>query len=372
MLSLTGFLTMVVSGSLLALAVWILLKNKSIFLAVGTSVPMILSVLIMVRLLIPFELGFEKSVYLDRWLPQFQDFFIMPFMQIEHFQINLLNVLCTVWLAGTVAYIALTVGQVFLHNYMITRRAMPCQQEARKVLNKLYEKRKSSKRFYLIGSAFAETPMLIGIFCPTIVVPDIRLTEKQWSYVLSHELEHYDHHDLWIKLFCECICAVYWWNPLIHVLRTKFYDMLEIHNDTVVTRNMSEKEKCAYADCLKQMSEHKNKVKKLMNAMSFSDTCKTPLGQRIFFLTKTKKRDRYMIPALVISLIITIVAFSFVLEPQYKPEDSVLLAPENAFIVVNSEGNYDLYIDGKHYSTASTIPEDLKDITVYKSIDEVN
>lgn len=373
MLSLTGFLTVVVSGSLLALAVWILLKNKSIFLAVGTSVPMILSVLIMVRLLIPFELGFEKSVYLDRWLPQFQKYFTKPFLHLGHLQISPLDFLCIVWLAGAVLHMAITIGAMLLHNYRVTEKTLPCQPEVRKVLNSLYDGRKSGVRFYLINSAFVKTPMLIGFFKPKIIVPNVRLTAKQWSYVLSHEMEHYDHHDLWIRLCCECICAVYWWNPLIHALRTKFYDMLEIHNDTVVTRNMSEEEKCEYADCLKLMSENNEKIKNHpMYAMPFSDACKTPLGQRILFLTKTEKRDRYMIPALVISLIIAILAFSFVLEPQYDPENCFSLTTENTFFVVDSVGNYDLYLDGKYYSKASTIPEDLKDITVYQSIDEVN
>lgn len=371
MLSLTGFLTMVCSGSLLALAVWFLLKDKYVFLSIGTGVPMILSVLIMVRLLIPFELGFEKSLYFDQWLPQFHDFFTRPFLHFGDYPISLLNLLCAVWLAGAVAYMTAIIARMLLHNHQITRSAMPCQPEVRAVLNSLYQKRKSGKHFYLFASVFVETPMLIGLFFPTIVVPNVKLTEKEWTYVLSHELEHYDHRDLWIKLFCECICAVYWWNPLIRVLRTKFYSILEIHNDTVITRNMSKEEKYDYVNCLVQLAKHKASRKNMMCAMPFSDTCKTPLGQRIFFLTETKKRNRHMVPALVISLLISILAFSFVLEPQYKPEGCVSLTVEDTFLVLNQDGSYEFYMDGKKLGVIHEITEDVVHLKIYQSIDEV-
>ena len=63
------------------------------------------------------------------------------------------------------------------------------------------------------------TPIIAGYIRPIIYLPDIEFSDSELYYALLHECMHYLHKDLWVKLLIEIICAIYWWNPLIYLLK---------------------------------------------------------------------------------------------------------------------------------------------------------
>lgn len=42
--------------------------------------------------------------------------------------------------------------------------------------------------------------MIFGIRKPYILIPDLNFSKKEWYYILRHEIAHFYHGDLLIKL----------------------------------------------------------------------------------------------------------------------------------------------------------------------------
>ena len=69
-----------------------------------------------------------------------------------------------------------------------------------------------------------------------------------------HEVGHYIKRDLFLKCFFEILCLLYWWNPLVYIVRYYFSNILEIRNDLIVCNELSEIEESIYEHCKKAIN----------------------------------------------------------------------------------------------------------------------
>ncbi len=60
------------------------------------------------------------------------------------------------------------------------------------------------------------TPMLQGLFRPTILIPD-GYSGEELRHVLIHELCHYKHRDILINMICSAFLCIYWFNPVLWI-----------------------------------------------------------------------------------------------------------------------------------------------------------
>lgn len=70
---------------------------------------------------------------------------------------------------------------------------------------------------------------------------------------------HYIKRDLFLKCFFEILCLLYWWNPLVYIVRYYFSNILEIRNDLIVCNELSEIEKIHYVEILLKCLGQKRK-----------------------------------------------------------------------------------------------------------------
>ena len=85
------------------------------------------------------------------------------------------------------------------------------------VLNLYYElcaEQGISKFPQLMQNKRIQSPMMVGLSNPTILLPQIEYNEEDYAVVLTHELNHYKRHDLWYKLLLLAARCVHWFNPL--------------------------------------------------------------------------------------------------------------------------------------------------------------
>lgn len=87
------------------------------------------------------------------------------------------------------------------------------------------------------------SPMLIGFFTPIIVVPRVDLQLDDAQMILAHELVHFKHHDLWRKLFAVILQTVYWFNPVVHLMKRELDRLAETSCDEQVVCQMSPAER---------------------------------------------------------------------------------------------------------------------------------
>lgn len=114
------------------------------------------------------------------------------------------------------------------------------------------------KRFPAVHSSpAAPMPMVIGIWRPTIVLPEpapAPWDQPQWEAVLLHEGAHIARGDPWALLAQRIAVILFWWCPLVYLLARRLNELREnICDDCAVQGSC---DRIAYAELLVESAEH--------------------------------------------------------------------------------------------------------------------
>lgn len=102
----------------------------------------------------------------------------------------------------------------------------------------------------LAYSADVQSPVLIGLWKPTIYLPQENNADVDMCMVLHHELIHLKRNDLWIKALVLGANALHWFNPFVYVLRRNINTWSELSCDEEVVRDMSYAERKRYGETI--------------------------------------------------------------------------------------------------------------------------
>ena len=102
------------------------------------------------------------------------------------------------------------------------------------------------KKISIRVSGCIHTPLLFGIFRPMIIVPDSGFTYDELVMIMAHELTHYRHRDLLIKLVTSVGVCIQWFNPAAYFLSKSLNNACELCCDESVLDMLELKDKKAY------------------------------------------------------------------------------------------------------------------------------
>jgi beta-lactamase regulating signal transducer with metallopeptidase domain len=96
----------------------------------------------------------------------------------------------------------------------------------------------------------ADTPMLIGIFKPRIVLPHCCLKPNHLQMIFCHELTHYKRNDILFKWLVQIIVCMHWFNPVSYIILWEIAKNCELSCDEAVLSRLSSNEKILYGDAI--------------------------------------------------------------------------------------------------------------------------
>lgn len=105
------------------------------------------------------------------------------------------------------------------------------------LLNTLYEAQWQTgvgKAMELFVNPRISSPMLIGVWRPCIVLPDTDISEKDFRYIVTHELMHYKRRDILYKWLVQFVVCLHWFNPLVYVMSREISKACELSCDEAV------------------------------------------------------------------------------------------------------------------------------------------
>lgn len=167
--------------------------------------------------------------------------------------LSVYQMLAVVWLAAAALYGLYKLLGSYIVQRELKRWSMPVPDKSLEMnYQKLCRKMKVSHPPKLWMNAKVTTPLLTGLLRPRIYLPSDRYTWKELELLLSHELSHYRHHDLWYKLILQLVCIVYWFNPLLHWMRREADQDLEFLCDERIMKDGAHEERMQYNYLLAQ------------------------------------------------------------------------------------------------------------------------
>lgn len=164
------------------------------------------------------------------------------------------------------------------------------------------------------------SPTLINIFNSKILIPNRDYEIKELKWIFRHELTHFKRNDNFLKLILIVSSSIHWFNPLVKILKSYFYEQCELSCDEKVIKNTHTNEVKDYALVLINTLRYRNNLKSTMLYSQFSNDQINLIKRRIEEIMNFKKYKKGLvltISACAISLC-SIISFSVDNESNYS------------------------------------------------------
>ena len=155
----------------------------------------------------------------------------------------------------------------------------------------------------LLASPLAQSPMLVGFFRPTILLPLEHLPDSDARFILAHELTHFRRKDLWKKLLFLMVRCAHWFNPIVYLLNRDFSRWLETSCDEQVVSSLDRDQRKEYGRLLIDYAPASRYAGPKLY-VSFA-SCRYKLKRRISIMLNSNKKTRSLLgPALAVALVV--------------------------------------------------------------------
>lgn len=171
-------------------------------------------------------------------------------ISIGKYEISVGLALLFLWIAGAVCRFFVQAVEYIHLVHMIGKCPGYFKHDMESVIRRIDREFGKSGRFKTLLVPGIKTPAIFGMVHPKILMPATDYTEGEIYYILKHEILHYYQHDMLIKILCEILCTVFWWNPAVFLLKKQITRVLEVRVDCLLTAGFSDEEKISYMECI--------------------------------------------------------------------------------------------------------------------------
>ena len=280
--------------------------------------------------------------------------------------VDITDILLTLWLAGVVACVLWQgIGYYRLIRSLKGKSRSVERADLHTILQEQCADLVIDREIPLRVSSAADCPMLAGFIHPTLYLPDERISRTDAAFIFRHELTHYKHGDLWLKLLLLAARCLHWFNPLVHLIAQFAQEDIEVACDDAVVRGHDGAYRRAYGETILRSAIAQSQKRKAL-VSCFGDDKKT-LMRRFegLFDKSVKKRGVALVVmiALLVGSLGCVVAVGEKKPNQTTEERALMMANTfaQAYVDEDAEGFYK-YLDpssenaeGDTFSTGAAV-----------------
>ena len=237
------------------------------------------------------------------------------FDNLKSFTLEKIDIIALAWFVGMLLLFMFKIMGYCI--FLIKLRKKSCVVDCPELIqftNKKVTTRRSDK---------ISSPLMIGLFRPTLLLPETMMTEEQLNNVLAHEMTHFKRKDILYKWFICIVKCVHWFNPAIYYVSKQADIECEISCDLAVVKEMSDEQESNYINTIITLLAAGNRRKAALTTGMTSD--KKTLKRRFTMIKKRKrmkKSTRIVSAVLALVLLLSTLFVSGVLATTVFEEDS--------------------------------------------------
>ena len=146
-----------------------------------------------------------------------------------------------------------------------------------------------------------DSPILSGLFSPTLYLPKREYLKSELEFIFQHELMHYMRKDLWYKLFLLIVRTIYWFNPFLYFMKNEAERDIEFICDSHITRRCSEDKRIEYYKLILKTATDQSKL----HLSAGLNDGKTNIKGRISYMVKYKnlKKGKGLLVLFIVLLV---------------------------------------------------------------------
>lgn len=240
------------------------------------------------------------------------------------------DIITAVWIIGAVIF---AVRIIFKYiKTALTLRQITEECYTSKILDVYFNVcgRLSVRRNVMLRSSkYLNSPLLFGIFRPTIIIPNKDFSAGELEMILTHELTHYKHRDLWIALAASIAQCVHWFNPVVYFIGKSITEVCELFCDETVVKRLNPADKKAYGNLILSVIERElnSRLAYTTSMASAGDSIQKRLRKIMEFKMPTKASTIAGIMAVFACVVSSVTAFGFETAAEVIPEEIKQIVP---------------------------------------------
>ena len=270
----------------------------------------------------------------------------------DNYEISVMHLLIFFWIIGAFAFFFFDIVEIYKTQRWVSRLSLYFFEEQENIKKKALRGAENRIKIY-IDPDISE-PVCCGLINRCIVLPGRRYPDKMLYFILRHEYMHLKNGDIMIKHMIYFLCAFFWWNPFVYLLRRNFDHIFELRCDENVIRDMEDSEKADYLEAI--LDVYKDKCR---NAKTVSRNLRERFDH-VKYYRQNGKHNVYF--ACASMLLLYVLSYTFIFQSKYNPvlpeeEGAVFYSADDlmhrAYLLKKSEGIYALVVDGEEYDVSN-------------------
>ncbi len=203
----------------------------------------------------------------------------------------LTNHIWIIWLVAAFGLIVrkISIYQGFIH-FIDAGLTLVSEMEILDKLSIIMERTGNKKPIELGVNPLVSSPLLIGFFRPCIVLPSLDISEKDFLYIILHELTHHKRRDMFYKWLVQITVCLHWFNPLVYLMSLEITKACEFSCDEAVLAKMGSGNAKDYGKTLLDAMAAVGKYKGNLGSVTLSGNKKL-LKERLEAMMNFKKKS---------------------------------------------------------------------------------
>ena len=334
----------IIWGSALMVLFTILRKRSKLIDICSVSGIIVLYIFCAVRMMIPIELPWVKVIPAETL---FNALYLAIRKEVGVSEVKVYHILTGIWIAGTIVIIIDLVLKYIKYKKQIAKLA----ENGKRLETSRYDVNVPSAKIILSGAV--DTPLSFGLIDRIILIPDEGYSDEDRALIIRHEYMHLINNDLVVQFLINMLCAIYWWNPFVYLLRLDLEQYFELRCDSNVTQGMSENQIADYLDVLLKVYKKERRTSNRfgIGLLGTHKRREKDIKERFIMLSKgqhRRKRTIGKIAAIVIASVFMVISYSFIFQSNYDvPEDTYdtegdtyEVNQSNSYLIKQQNGNY--------------------------------
>lgn len=215
---------------------------------------------------------------------------------------------------GAFITLALTLHRHIRYTRMVRRWRHPVvDRRVLAVYDMVCEDMNIRRRPALEMCSMVDSPLLLGLFRPVILLPDDTLSIRELRLILCHELTHYTRGDLFIKVLVMLSVSLHWYNPLIHLMQREVNYACEASCDERVVRGTDLDARQYYSETIIAVIRRQSRLHSALSTSFYGG--KKGMKNRILTIMDTRARRLGALLLCPVLLMAMVFGVAFASEP---------------------------------------------------------
>lgn len=310
-----------------------------------------LYVFCLVRMLVPMEFPWTIPISGGICYNLIYHILSLEVFRLSRYSMTIAQLLGGIWLAGVLVLLLLYARQYYKAAAYFGQMRQSSDPDVKAAFQKVCGE--TASRIVVVQTSTVQVPCCMGLIRKRILIPDKNYTVQELYYIILHEYNHLNNHDILLMQLINILTILFWWNPFIYLLKKDMNQNIEMRCDQMVVKRISDEERAEYLGVILKEFRESTKGRRtgyagIAQLLELHGEGMVERFEKVAMPQKEASKKGTIIICLI-EVFILVISYLWILQPYYKaPQKDYEYGSEN-ILQVDIDGSYIYKKNGKYY-----------------------